>query len=364
MSNLIGLPNITNEIIPEKISTSIFSSSQAPTLQPIFHGAFQFIGSKKLLNVDNDSAPILNPTFSISQNQVLSKIESHPVEKLESKQVKVEIVEKNSEDYTEAKKALRAEKNRRFAKESRERKRKYVEGLEAEIKDLRMRLSQSVQRLKKYEFIEKYSYGLGSSMYEIIKSTYEDMYLNGKPLNNASLFMEEIKRKVERSLEEQRLALKQLTRMMINVVIPFNTRLSMWMIDNHVNFSNCEESMAQLSSKTSEELIKMYVNCMRQAYPDKKRLDEIQIHMANAGSKLRLIAKQVIDCQKEAQSELKNFSDFISVNALSGYDARLFEMLAKITFRLASIPELSDYSLYQLKETDLGIENSSDFIRI
>ena len=137
----------------------------------------------------------------------------------------------------------------------------------------------------------------------------------------------------------------------------------MWMIDNHIDFSNCEESMTHLSSKTSGELIKMYVNCMRQAYPDKRRLNEIQIHMATAGSKLRSIVKQVIDCQKEAQSELKNFGDFINV-VLSDYDARFFEMLAKITFELASIPELSDYSIYQLKETDLGIENSSDFIRI
>ena len=90
----------------------------------------------------------------------------------------------------EDKKAMRAEKNRQFAKESRERRRKYVQNLEQEVNQLKEEIESYKIRLKKYELIEKFKTPIGFELYDTIVSIYKEMHDNNEPVTNQNLFVE------------------------------------------------------------------------------------------------------------------------------------------------------------------------------
>ena len=95
------------------------------------------------------------------------------------------------------KKAIRAEKNRKFAKESRERKRKYIQSLEMEVNELKIQLEFYRQKLQKYELIENGNISFGDEIKTTLVDACTQMNVVNQPITNNSLFSEILKERLQ-----------------------------------------------------------------------------------------------------------------------------------------------------------------------
>ena len=256
----------------------------------------------------------------------------------------------------DCKKASRAEKNRKFAKESRDRKRKYIHDLEVQVKELEMQIEIYREKLQKYELIEKCSNALGTGIYTTLINVCSEMYKTNQPLSNNFVFIETFKKKFEESLEGQRLALRQLTKIMVNISMPLPVRLSMWAIEKDIDITDYEKAISLLGGKVPDEDIKTLAKYINDIYPEKQKYKEMQIHMSDSGNRIKSLMKQIIELEKKIQIERCELGKYVTTDVVPNYNIQSIEVLAKITQHLFSIPDVSDYAIYQLTDSDFDEE--------
>eukprot|EP00826_Nyctotherus_ovalis_P018400 TRINITY_DN1550_c0_g1_i5.p1 TRINITY_DN1550_c0_g1~~TRINITY_DN1550_c0_g1_i5.p1 ORF type:complete len:358 (+),score=84.16 TRINITY_DN1550_c0_g1_i5:209-1282(+) len=255
----------------------------------------------------------------------------------------------------EEKKAKRAEKNRKFAKESRDRKRKYVQDLEAEVKYLREQLDIHKQNLRKYELIEKHSGAIGRDTYYTMIDVYQEMYKSNQSLADHSAFIETLRKKVGETFEELKGVLIQLTKAMMTVILPLPLRISIWLSEKDIDPYDCDKGLNKLEPKVPAEHVKVILAYLKELYPDKEKYCKMQAEFSDAGKKIKLLMKQIIEYQRKVQTELINYSKFVDTYIVPHSNPRLMEALAKFTPYFNCIAELSDYAIYQIKDTDIEI---------
>ena len=77
-----------------------------------------------------------------------------------------------------------------------------------------------------------------------------------------------------------------------------------------------------------------------------------------SGARIKALVKKLIQVQKELQMELKKKEEFLNEKGIGNYlnyDPNILEALVMITPQLANNPELSDYSIYSINDSDFGI---------
>jgi len=244
----------------------------------------------------------------------------------------------------EERKARRAEKNRKFAKESRDRKRKHVQDLENEVKYLREQLENYKQRLKKYELIEKHSNGLGKEVYNTLINIYQEMNRLNLPLTNHSAFVEGLKKKVTETFEEQKCALMQLTRAMVDIALPLPLRMAIWLNENQVDLLDYEKRLENLGAEPPANHIKILVNCIKELCPEKAKYYEMQSDLADIGKRIKSFMKQVIKLQNEIQKELVSYEKYIDTKLVPDGHAQILKVLVSLSPYFNSIIEVCQIS--------------------
>jgi len=257
------------------------------------------------------------------------------------------------------KKALRAEKNRKFAKESRERKRKYVQDLEMKVKELQREVDHYKDRLAKYAILEKYNSSIGYELYDILAKVYREMQEQNQPLINTEYFNEIFKRTCEEKKQEQKKALKIMTKAMLQVLIPFPKRLAMWFAESKMKSFNAESLVKLTNSAISPDQAQVLVDYVKKVYPDENSIKELQIRNLNMARKVKAIAKELIDCQRRIHQEYQKVAEHVAKGIPSICNPELLEICAKIGSSFAFRQEIRDYAMESVNEIEYGVENLS-----
>lgn len=256
----------------------------------------------------------------------------------------------------EEKKAIRAAKNRRFAKESRDRKRKYVQDLEVQVKSLKKEVMSYKAKLKKYEIIEKHNSSFGFELYNLIDEVHKEMQEKGQPLTNAKAYSEAWKEACYQGLEEKRNALQMLTGEIVELLMPFPTRVTMWISENNVDFYDPEKVAVTLGSGITVAQAREIVEYVQKLYPDRKKQNEVRIMTAASGKRIRGYLKELIMCEKKIEMELQRVRKFVEKSTNVCNDPFIMNVFAKFIAQLATKPEIRNYGITQLTEINLGMD--------
>lgn len=338
--NFDKLPSLQN--LPP-LSNSGTTMMQFNTICPSSNGAFKPINSAKL--TPQTGSPQLVP-----EEPEAPRV---PLELSSGKRKRRTSDE--DDDATEEKKAKRAEKNRKFAKESRDRKRKYVQDLETEVKYLREQLEAYKRRLSKYELIEKHVGAPGFEVYNVLRDSYKEMWDSKQPLNDSSTFIETLKRKIKGAFEELKHVLVQLTKTMMAITMPLPLRISVWLSENQVDIYDSEGVHAKFGKRAPAGHLDAIINYLRTLYPNRTQYHEIQADLAETGRKIKSLMKQIIEFQKKVQSELINYGKHMGTYMLCYQNPVLLEALAAINTYFSRNADLSDNVIYQINDTDLEV---------
>eukprot|EP00826_Nyctotherus_ovalis_P040805 TRINITY_DN404_c0_g1_i4.p1 TRINITY_DN404_c0_g1~~TRINITY_DN404_c0_g1_i4.p1 ORF type:complete len:382 (-),score=121.03 TRINITY_DN404_c0_g1_i4:96-1241(-) len=257
------------------------------------------------------------------------------------------------------KKALRAERNRKFAKESRDRKRKYIETLEQQVTELKRAVEYYKQRLKKYELIDKYNSYVGYEIYDTLAKVHKEMQEKKLPASDSKSFTEIFIKTSKKNLEEQKSTLRMLTKEMLQILIPFPKRLSMWSAEQDLDPYNPEQIVKYSNSSISLDQAKLFVEYTKKIYPEKKLYNEVQLMKASMAKKVRSIAKELIGCQKKIHYEYQKMDKYFSKRVIADFRPELMEVFAKIVSNLAIRPEVRNYGMESMNEIDYGVEHLS-----
>ena len=262
----------------------------------------------------------------------------------------------------EEKKAIRAEKNRQFAKQSRDRKRKYVQDLELQVDELKKTVEYYKEKLRKYESVEKANNTIGYELYDYVAKVHKIMQENNQPFTDEEFFRENLKNIFIQNLEERKATLKMLVKEIVEVSIPFSIRLSLWCADQGHDDYNLEMVMNLISlggQKITLDQAKELVGYTKQLYPDKKLYAEMQLLLKTTGKNILHGLKEIVKNQKQIKNELQKYHDFLSSHVYTKYKPYMLEAYAKITPQLATKPEIRNYVLTQVNDIDLGFQNLS-----
>ena len=313
-----------------------------------YHNAFKLI---KPAIFNSEKFPILPCHLNSFPNEVKTDLaELKPEDQLPKE---IEVSKKMELLNSSIKKAIRAEKNRKFAKESRERKRKYIQSLEMEVKELKIQLEFYRQKLQKYELIENGIISFGDEIKTTLVDACTQMNVVNQPITNNSLFSEILKERLRKKFIEQRMALEQLTKMMMSALLANSVKVSRWVAENNIDIYDSKKIEDHIESRC----ILAFSHCIRQSYPDRKSHNDVQSYISSIGSRLKSLMYRILECQNQAQAELISLENYMKENVAPKFTIQQIEILAQMIPFFNSIPELKDHTIYQYKETKKDIED-------
>ena len=256
---------------------------------------------------------------------------------------------------TEEKKELRAEKNRKYAKDSRERKRKYIENLEEQVKQLKKELEIYKNRLRKYELIEKHENSMGYEIYNTMVSTYKFLHENNISTTDKNAFASILRQERIKAIEEEGKALEQLTKEIIEVAMPFPRRVAIRIAEDHINIYDPEAVKKIIGPSVSLEQAKVIIEYLKEMCPDEKARNEMMIFTTVVGKRIKTKIREIVAAQKEIQIELKTLIKRLKQGKIANFDPHIMESLAMLSTQIAMKPEWSKLAICQLDDTDFGI---------
>ena len=261
------------------------------------------------------------------------------------------------------KKALRAEKNRRYAKDSRERKRKYVEDLENKLKETEYELGIIKERLKKYELLEEYKDSLGYGFYDALSKVCKEIHENNQPLTNKESFTQNLNNAFKEIIKEQERVLEMLTKTIIEIVMPIHTRITMWLVENNIDCSNPEEVVKFLNPFITIEQAKVISEYWKKQDPDGKKQKELNDFLKKSYKKILNSLQNLIENQNEIRKNLRKCSSQLANNILSHFNPYILEILAKIAPQLATRPEIINCDMLQLVYNSLPSDHEKIYTK-
>ncbi len=259
----------------------------------------------------------------------------------------------------EERRARRAESNRRFARESRLRKAARMKELEAEVRELRQQVDFYRVRLGKYELIEKHRSSFGYELYTRLANVTNDLGRDNE--QNAKQIQKALAESFDKFTEERRAAIEQLARAMVEIVAPLPQRFFFWAAERNLELLDPEELSKAAGGLVPTEHMKIMVDMMKACNADARTYAESKVFFAASSVRVRGLVKQLIECQKCIQEEMKRVSWFIFQNYIPHIDLAKMQCMAPLVANMKLRPEFSDCSLYQLSQTDFGL--STSFLR-
>lgn len=248
--------------------------------------------------------------------------------------------------------ALHAEKNRQFARESRERKQLYVERLEREVESLRTELSQCKERLARYELID--------SKRQMDKPSAVLKALDEMQRTHAGRerFKEILIRKFDEQFEDRKKAVEQLFRILLEITMPLPLRFHMWEADNDVDAFNPENFSLVLGYQPTKEQLQRIQEHIKIAHAGHEAYHrEMKAKFAKVAPRIRANVKKMLEYHREIQIDTYRIMvSSMKARLLSSYTVESAEEDMRYVPNLYGRPELSDEALLQINEHDFWLD--------
>lgn len=250
---------------------------------------------------------------------------------------------------------MHKERNRQFARESRERKRLYVEGLEREVIMLRAEVERKTERLARYDAIEQQRDIVGDEDHAVMLSALEEM---SRTKAGPTQFSSVLIRKMKEMAEGRRKALEQLSQMMLEIAVPFSMRLFLWEAENDIDVFNpaCAEKI--LGYKPDAEQLRLLMNCARSMQDNRIVYDRMKARAVVTSQNIRRNVKQIVECQKGIQLETLRLLRYMKKHLLAGYTPDDAKLDARFAPKLLNRAELSNAAIFQLPDEGLWLDTS------
>ncbi len=302
---------------------------------------------------DPNPIPSLGPLYVLDQENPLSESSpSIPTEiMVPAKKRRQPAAKSEISDEQQQRKALRAKKNRQFARESRIRKLQYFAGLEKEVDVLRKELADCKSRLAEYKLIERQRAIAGDKGYELISSTFPKM---GQ--GDISGLSRKIIHEMDRLIEERRVAMEQLSRMMFRVAVPISSRIVMWRAEHDIDIFSAESVGKAMGYRADGEEVKAVMANLQAMYHDQETYDQMRAAMQSITQNIRKGARQLVEGQRQMQVETMKIWQFVKAKLIPRLERnRAAANALKHMPKFEGNPELSDAVLLQVGKQDFSI---------
>eukprot|EP00826_Nyctotherus_ovalis_P051140 TRINITY_DN6377_c0_g4_i1.p1 TRINITY_DN6377_c0_g4~~TRINITY_DN6377_c0_g4_i1.p1 ORF type:complete len:386 (+),score=93.17 TRINITY_DN6377_c0_g4_i1:62-1159(+) len=220
------------------------------------------------------------------------------------------VTELKGEAYSEGMLLTKAEKNKIYAKESRERKKIYIESLEQQVKHLKQKVEIYKARLKDYETIEKFKNTLGYEFYEALNKAYTYMREANQPLTNEPLFKVNFCKALNQVLEEQTNALKTIGKMVVDVALPTHIRVLLWMTEKNIDRMEASEMVKTLHPILTLEQAQAVVKFRNTIDPEGVNYKELDNMIKESSKEIKKPLRQIIACFKDILEKHKAVIEF------------------------------------------------------
>ncbi len=254
-------------------------------------------------------------------------------------------------------KIARAERNRQFARDSRERKRRYVLGLELEVSSLRRELEVYRQRLSRYETIEKQREIAEAETQVVVHSAAAEMLRTGE---NPSEFVRLVGQQLDRMMEERRKAMEQLARITLEVSVPLSLRLFLWEAENKIDIRNGPESVCRvMGCKLSPSEIEAVLAHVNSSHGDRDSYHEMCTQVTAISQRIRGNVRRLIDAQKALQLDSLRVWRYLGKHFFSHCTGGNAVDCLRYMPRLQGRSELSDESVFRIRREDFCMDETA-----
>ncbi len=245
-----------------------------------------------------------------------------------------------------------------LARESRERKRLYVVGLEQEVSTLKSELAKKSAILCKYELIEKQRNVVdGDEDRALFLETLDEMSrTNAAP----EQFQEVMMRKMKKMAEGRSKALEQLSQMMLEIAVPFSMRMFLWKAENNIDVFDPKCAKKTLGCRPGPEQIEAMTSCQSCVNEFRDLYEKIKARAVAASQRIRKSVNQIVACQKAIQTETLGLMRCMKNKVMSKYTKSDAELEVKFAPKLLSRPELSNAAIFQLRNERLWLDASTE----
>ncbi len=251
-------------------------------------------------------------------------------------------------------KALRASNNRRFARESHERKQKYFSGLEKEVAALKKELEECKAKLVQYEMIERQKEIAEGKGYAKVADTFKEMTQKDADLPALS---RKVTQDMNRINEEQRKVLELLSKWILKIAIPNCIRLVMWDAKNFGNIFDVESVRKSIGYKVTRQEARVRMEHLQAIYHDQKTYEEVQAKMGEISDTIRRNAKQFVECQRQMNIGALKMWRFIKERFMPQLEkSRSAARTMKAIPRVEGRPEFGDEPLLGIRDQDFQID--------
>eukprot|EP00826_Nyctotherus_ovalis_P040182 TRINITY_DN3927_c0_g1_i21.p1 TRINITY_DN3927_c0_g1~~TRINITY_DN3927_c0_g1_i21.p1 ORF type:complete len:117 (+),score=13.86 TRINITY_DN3927_c0_g1_i21:73-423(+) len=86
-------------------------------------------------------------------------------------------------------------------------------------------------------------------------------------------------------------------------------------------------------------------------------------HLVTSGTKLKNLVRKIAKCQKDAQLELTKICNYMNKSVFTNFSINQAGTCFRITSQLLLIPELSNYSICNLSDSDFSINEETKAAR-
>jgi len=257
--------------------------------------------------------PLIENSHSSSKNDSHSSgtfedEKSEPVKekKLRKKRGKYKKKNKYNEDPNE-RENIRLERNRRSAKECRQRKKQYIGQLEKEVARLNSEIDVYKQKLATYEKIERYRSTASLSTFQLLKENHlqslfkitEDSSSN--PLRSRLLGLSYLE------CAERNQVLHQLSKTTIEVMLPATHKYLLWASENNTSIfrpENFEALETGILPKPKDEWDE-FLHQVHFNDADLELMEHYKPMFTNLSMEFKKLVKQYLNIEKQMQQQIK-----------------------------------------------------------
>ncbi len=240
---------------------------------------------------------------------------------------------------------LRAQKNRVFARESRERKKHLLQQQEIEIRSLKAELCEARSRLQTYELIEKQRNMMGNELSEVFKPLLQGAE---HPQEFAAAFLE----RGDRFMDNNRKAMQKLAHMMVEIAVPFPMQLCLWKAEGGADIF--EGTTMKRETEKVETPRQLGDGCG--VFLEGEKYYKCRQMLREVSQSIRADVKRLLEAQKDIQRGTQKLWDLFKQVVLPKYNATKVKQHMEIFPKLRKNPELSDYAIYHIADQDFGID--------
>lgn len=288
----------------------------------------------------------------IGTSAISSKLEAKRERKRYFKITKSEKID----DKETEKKVLRAEKNRIFAKESRMRKQIYIRDLENQVRFLKAQVEDQKHRLEKYKLVEKHM-SLDNGLKQFVEII--SLALNeGRQLKGGhEAVVEKMKAYFNEWAKERERIVKIITKSMIELLMPFPIRMSLWLSEKGIDLYNIEDIKQQLQKTVPLEDEKSIEEFTTTLHPAENNLWKGPEELGAPGVKVKNLIREIIECEHKVLIELEKIKSYMISAVIPKSNSEFLYLFLRISSHLMLNPEFNVCSLCKLNDIDSTASN-------